>query len=193
MIHFTHLKGSLAGTKSSSDKRWLRIGTGHDCELRFDAVAEPKVAPYHAAVVLKEGVYHLIDLDAPGGVRVNGKKVSKAELRTGDKIRLGATGGPEAEVEVVLDANYDPAQDAAEITKVLQGTSRASATGQIFALTAQKIAEERRMAGGVRSRKTMDHIASAVSEVSEVVKKQTKKRWVKSSASSPAWRRWSSP
>lgn len=179
MITFTHVKGSLTGTKSSSDKRWLRIGTGHDCELRFDAVAEPKVAPYHAAVVLKEGVYHLIDLDAPGGVRVNGKKVSNAELRTGDKIRLGATGGPEAEVGIVLDAGYDAAQDAAEITKQLQGTSRASATGQIFALTAQKIAEERRMAGGVRSRKTMDHIASAVSEVSEVVKKQTKKRWVK--------------
>ncbi|MGE5144877.1 MAG: FHA domain-containing protein, partial [Acidobacteriota bacterium] len=173
------MKGSLQGTTSSSDKRWLRVGTGHDCEMRYDAAEEPRVAPYHAAVVLKEGVYHLIDLDAPGGVRVNGKKVSKVELRTGDKIRFGATGGPEAQVEIVIDSTYDAAQDAAEIQKVLQAGTRGSATGQIFALTAQRIAEERAKAGGVRSRKTMDHIATAVQEVSEVVKKQTKKRWVK--------------
>ena len=181
MIRFTHLKGSLKGTTTSSDKRWLRIGTGHDCELRYDAAAEPRVAPYHSAVVLKDGAYHLIDLDGPGGVRVNGKKVTKAELRSGDKIRLGSTGGPEAEVEIVIDANYDPAQDAAEIAKVLQagGGTRESATGQIFALTAQRIADERAKAGGVRSRKTMGYIATAVNEVSEVVKTRTKKRWVK--------------
>jgi soluble lytic murein transglycosylase-like protein len=179
MIRFTHLKGSLQGTTTSSEKRWLRIGTGHDCELRYDAAAEPKVAPYHAAVVLKDGVYHVMDLDAPGGIRVNGKKVAKVELTSGDKIRFGSTGGPEVEVDIVIDASYDPAQDAAEITKVLQASGGAAATGQIFAVTAQRIAEERAKAGGVRSRKTMDHIASAVQEVSEVVKRQTKKRWVK--------------
>jgi predicted component of type VI protein secretion system len=77
MIRFTHLTGSLQGTTTSSEKRWLRVGTGHDCELRYDAPAEPKVAPYHAAVVLKDGAYHIMDLDAPGGIRVNGKKVAK--------------------------------------------------------------------------------------------------------------------
>jgi soluble lytic murein transglycosylase-like protein len=179
MIRFTHLKGSLQGTTTSSEKRWLRIGTGHDCELRYDAAAEPKVAPYHAAVVLKDGVYHVMDLDAPGGIRVNGKKVAKVELTSGDKIRFGPTGGPEVEVDIVIDASYDPAQDAADIAKVLQAGGRASETGQIFAVTAQRIAEERAKAGGVRSRKTMDYVATAVQEVSEVVKKQTKKRWVK--------------
>jgi soluble lytic murein transglycosylase-like protein len=179
LIRFTHLKGSLQGTTTSSEKRWLRIGTGHDCELRYDAAAEPKVAPYHAAVVLKDGAYHVIDLDGPGGIRVNGKKVAKVDLRSGDKIRFGVAGGPEVSVEIVIDANYDPAQDAAEIAKVLQAGGRASATGQIFAATAQRIAEERAKAGGVRSRKTMDYMATAVHEVSEVVKSQTKKRWVK--------------
>lgn len=179
MIRFTHRTGSLQGTTTTSEKRWLRVGTGHDCELRYDAAAEPNVAPYHAAVVLKDGAYHVIDLDSPGGVRVNGKKVSNVALRSGDTIRFGGSGGPEAQVEIVIDASYDPAQDAAEIAKVLQAGGRASATGQIFALTAQKIAEERAKAGGVRSRKTMDYMATAVQEVSEVVKRQTKKRWVK--------------
>jgi soluble lytic murein transglycosylase-like protein len=183
MIRFTHLTGSRQGTSTSSDKRWLRIGTGPDCEVRFETAAEPKVAPYHAAVVLKDGVYHILDLDAPGGIRVNGKKVARAELTSGDQVRLGTAAGPEMQVDIVIDANYDPAQDAAEIEQALQSASRESATtagtGQIFALTAQRIAEGRAKAGGVRSRKTMDHIASAVQEVSDVVKRQTKKRWVK--------------
>ncbi len=179
MIRFTHLSGSLQGTSTSSDKRWLRIGTGHDCELRFDGARDPRVSAYHAAVVLKDGVYHLIDLDAPAGLQVNGKRVAKHELRTGDTIRFGAPDGPEARIEVTIDATYDPSQDAADIAKVLQATVRGSGTEQILALTAQRIAEERAKAGGTRSRKTMDHVAIAVHEVSEVMKRQTKKRWVR--------------
>ncbi|MGH7538530.1 MAG: transglycosylase SLT domain-containing protein [Gemmatimonadales bacterium] len=179
MIRFTHLSGSLQGTSTSSDKRWLRIGTGPDCELRFDAAREPQVASYHAAVVLKEGAYHVLDLDTPVGVLVNGKRVKTAALRSGDTIRIGAAAGPEVRVEVTIDAGYDQSQDAAEIAQALQATTRVSATGQILALTAQRIAEERAKAGGGRSRKTMEHVAHAVQEVSEVMKRQTKKRWVK--------------
>jgi soluble lytic murein transglycosylase-like protein len=179
MIRFTHLSGSLQGTSTSSDKRWLRVGTGHDCELRFDTARDPRVSPYHAAVVLKDGVYHLIDLETPAGLQVNGKRVAKHELRTGDTVRFGAPDGPEARIEVMIDATYDPSQDAADIAKVLQATVRGSGTEQILALTAQRIAEERAKAGGTRSRKTMDHVATAVQEVSEVMKRQTKRRWVR--------------
>jgi hypothetical protein len=115
------------------------------------------VAPYHAAVVLKDRVYHLIDPRRAGWMRLNGKKVSKAELRSGDKIRVGSTGGPEALVEIVIDASYDPAQDAAEIAEVLQAGAGASATGQIFAATALRIAEGAAEGRRSPSRKTMDH------------------------------------
>jgi soluble lytic murein transglycosylase-like protein len=179
MIRFTHLSGSLQGTTTSTDKRWLRVGTGHDCELRFDAARDPRVSPYHAAVALKDGVYHLIDLETPAGLQVNGKRVAKHELRTGDTVRFGVPDGPEARIEVTIDATYDPSQDAADIAKVLQATVRGSGTGQILTLTAQRIAEERAKAGGTRSRKTMDHVATAVQEVSEIMKRQTKKRWVR--------------
>jgi hypothetical protein len=86
-------------------------------------------------------------------LQVNGKRIAKHELRTGDTIRFGAPDGPEARIEVTIDATYDPSQDAADIAKVLQATVRGSGTGQILALTAQRIAEERAKAGGTRSRK----------------------------------------
>ncbi|MGH7646155.1 MAG: transglycosylase SLT domain-containing protein [Gemmatimonadales bacterium] len=179
MIRLTHVSGSLEGTTTSSDKHWLRVGTGDDCDLRYDPAREPRVARYHAVIVLKDGAYHILDLDVPGGLLVDGERVKSTALRSGDTLRFGAPDGPEARVDVTIDASYDPHQDAAEITKALQATTRESATGQILALTAQRIAEERARAGGTRSRKTMDHIAHAVREVSEVTRRRTKRRWVR--------------
>jgi soluble lytic murein transglycosylase-like protein len=179
MIHFTHLSGSLAGTTTATAKRWLRIGTGHDCDLRYDAAREPLVARYHAVIVLKEGVYHLLDLDAPSGLQVNGKRVARHELRSGDVLRFGTPDGPEASVEVVLDPDYDPAQDASEITRALQTETHGSEAAKVLEYAAQRIAEERAKAGGGRSRKTMDVMAHAVQEVSDVMKRQTRKRWVR--------------
>ncbi len=179
MIRLTHVSGSLAGTTTSSDKHWLRVGTGDDCDVRYDAAREPRVARYHAVIVLKDGAYHLIDLNTAGGTLVDGESVKSAALRSGDTLRFGKPDGPEAQVEVTIDASYDAHQDAAEITKALQATTRESATGQILALAAQRIADERARAGGTRSRKTMEHIAHAVREVSDVTHRRTRRRWLR--------------
>lgn len=77
------------------------------------------------------------------------------------------------------DASYDPHQDAAEITKALQAATRESAAGRILAQTAQRIVEERAKAGGTRSHRTMEHIAQAVREVSDVTHRRTRRRWVR--------------
>lgn len=179
MIRFTHLSGSLAGTTTSTRKRWLRIGTGHDCDLRYDAAREPLVARYHAAVILKEGVYHVLDLDAPAGLQVNGRRVARHELRGGDVVRFGTPDGPEAEVQVVLEPDYDPAQDASEITRALQTQTHGVEAAKVLEYAARRIAEERARAGGGRSRKTMDLMAHAVHDVSDVMRRQVKKRWVR--------------
>ncbi len=179
MIRFSHLSGSLEGTITSTDKRWVRVGVGFDCDVRFDLATEPRVAPYHAAIVLKDGAYHVIDLGAPTGLLVNGERVMKSELRSGDTLRFGAPDGPEARVELVLDASYDQAQDAGEIAKVLQGGTREVAALKVLEVAAQRIAAERAKAGGTRSRRTIDVMAHAVQEVSEVMRRQVKKRWVR--------------
>ncbi len=77
------------------------------------------------------------------------------------------------------DSSYDPHQDAAEITKALQAATRESAAGRILAQTAQRIAEERAKAGGTRSHRTMEYIAHAVREVSDVTHRRTRRRWVR--------------
>ena len=179
MIRLTHVSGSLEGTTTSSEKHWLRVGTSDDCDVRYDGAREPRVARYHAVIVLKDGAYHVLDLDAPGGLLLDGERVKSAALRSGETLRFGAPDGPEVRVEVTIDASYDPHQDAAEITKALQATTRESATGQILAMTAQRIAEERVKAGGTRSRKTMEHIAHAVRAVSDVTHRRTRRRWVR--------------
>lgn len=179
MIRLTHVSGSLAGTTTSTEKPWLRVGTSADCDLHYDAAREPRVARYHAVIVLKDGAYDVLDLDAPGGLLLDGEPVKSAALRSGDTLRFGAPDGPEARVEVTIDASYDPHQDAAEINKVLQAATRESGTGRILALTAERIAEERAKAGGTRSRRTMEYVAHAVRAVSDVTQRRTRRRWVR--------------
>ena len=179
MIRLTHVSGSLAGTTTSTEKNWLRVGTSADCDLHYDATREPRVARYHAVIVLKDGAYDVLDLDAPGGLLLDGEPVKSAALRSGDTLRFGAPDGPEARVEVTIDASYDPHQDAADINKALQAATRESGTGRILALTAERIAEERAKAGGTRSRRTMEHVAHAVRAVSDVTQRRTRRRWVR--------------
>ena len=179
MIRLTHVSGSLAGTTTSTEKHWLRVGTSTDCDLHYDAAREPRVARYHAVIVLKDGAYDVLDLDAPGGLLLDGEPVKSAALRSGDTLRFGAPDGPEARVEVTIDASYDAQQDAAEINAVLQAATRESASGRILALAAQRIAAERAKAGGTRSRLTMEHIAHAVRAVSDVTQLRTRRRWVR--------------
>lgn len=180
MIRLTYRSGGggVAGTTFSSEKHWIRVGTSGDCEIHFDSATAPDIAPYHAGIVLKAGAYNLIDLDSPSGTWLNGEKVTRSQLRSGDRIRFGGDNGVEAEVEVVIDAGYDAAKDAAEIEKVLSESKQTSA-GQIFRSMAAHIADDRLKAGGVRSNKTIAHLANAVRDVAQSVKRRTRSRWVK--------------
>ncbi len=180
MIRFNHISGSLAGTSAEYDKRSLRVGTSGDCDVRFDVELDPEVGRYHAAVVLKENVYHVLDLGQVGGVWVNGERVQNSALRGGDRVRFGGVEGPEAEVAVVLDPTYDPAKDAAQMVQELKGSrTRETRAVEIMRLAAERVAEERVKAGGTKSRRTMEVMAETIHEVGGLMKFQTRKRWVK--------------
>ncbi len=124
MIRFNHITGSLAGSSAEYDKRSIRVGTSGDCDVRYDLERDPEVGRYHAAVVMKENAYHILDLGQAGGVWVNGDRVQSQALRGGDRIRFGGEGGPEAEVAVVFDASYDAAKDAASMVEAFKGKNR---------------------------------------------------------------------
>ncbi len=69
----------LAGT--------LLIGRADDCDVRID---DERVSAHHAELRLgSDGQVQLKDLGSGSGVRVNGKKVSHADLAGGDEIHIG--------------------------------------------------------------------------------------------------------
>jgi soluble lytic murein transglycosylase-like protein len=179
MIRFNHITGSLAGSSAEYDKRSIRVGTSGDCDVRYDLERDPEVGRYHAAVVMKENAYHVLDLGQVGGVWVNGERVQSQALRGGDRIRFGGEGGPEAEVAIVFDANYDAAKDAARMVEAFKGKTRETSAIRIVTAAAERVAEERVKAGGTKSRRTMEVMATTMHEVGDLMRSQTRKRWVK--------------
>jgi soluble lytic murein transglycosylase-like protein len=177
MIRLQHLTGSQAGTEAVFDKRTLRIGTAEDCELWYDPESEPEVRPYHAAIAWKDDAYHLLELDRTGQIFVNGVAVADQTLRTGDRIRVGGEGGPELEVVLSINPDYDPAQDAARMVETFRGHTQEERAVEVVERAAERVAEERARAGGVSSRQTMEFMAVALHEMGDVMKRQTRRRW----------------
>jgi soluble lytic murein transglycosylase-like protein len=179
MIRFNHLSGSLAGTSGEYDKRSIRVGTSGDCDVRYDLDKDPEVGRYHAAVVMKENAYHVLDLGQAGGVWVNGERAQSQILKSGDRVRFGGEGGPEAEVAIVIDVNYDAARDAQEMVQAFRGRTRDTKALKMVEAAAERVAEERARAGGTKSRRTMEVMAHTMHEVGDLMRTQTRKRWVK--------------
>jgi hypothetical protein len=179
MIRFTHLCGSLQGTSTSSPKKAIRIGTSADCDVRYDPDRDPLVSNYHAAVVLKDGAYHIIDTGSARGLLINDRKMQASQLRSGDHVRFGAPNGPEATVEVTIDAQYDAQRDAEEIEKVLKTHSQEISSERLIQLAAKRVAEERAKAGGTRSRRTMEVMAHTLGQIQVAVKETSRRKWVK--------------
>lgn len=63
------------------------VGVGEHCDLR---VREPTVSRSHAALVLRQGVPWIRDLDSRNGTFVNGVRVREAELGSDVEVRFGA-------------------------------------------------------------------------------------------------------
>ena len=57
---------------------------GNDIILR-----DPKVSRHHAEIVFERGFFVLHDLASANGTYVNGKRVQRAELKLGDRLRIG--------------------------------------------------------------------------------------------------------
>ncbi len=64
----------------------FRIGRLPDCDL---SLRDNRVSRTHAQILLEDGKHFLEDLDSRHGVTVNGVKVKRHELSTGDRIEFG--------------------------------------------------------------------------------------------------------
>ena len=68
-------------------QRPISIGRAEDCVIQ---IREAKVSRRHCVVFARAGRLHLQDQASANGTFVNGKRVTQAQLRPGDKVRIGS-------------------------------------------------------------------------------------------------------
>ena len=85
----------------SLDRAMTTLGRlpGQDLVFR-----DPSVSRQHAAILRDDGAYTLVDQKSTHGTFVNGTKVERATLETGDVIRLGSLTGPRLEFYLPMAA-----------------------------------------------------------------------------------------
>jgi soluble lytic murein transglycosylase-like protein len=198
MIRITHISGSLKGTSSSYTRRLVRIGRGPGCDVRFLGESGSTISLLHAAIAFEEGAYWLVDAGSAFGTQVNGERVKRHQLKSGDVIHFGGPDGPESQVDLDLSVppepeiaiepalpkggHYDPEKDAAEMARVLRAGTVELSAGRLVTLAAQRVADARAKAGGVASRQTMEIMAQALKDVSSIVSKSSRRKWVRITA-----------
>jgi len=79
---------SFDGTRHEVNKRSIVIGRSRDCDIQL---TDANVSRRHAELRQEGASYWIVDLGSTNGMEVNGKRVKRAKLRTGDTITLGST------------------------------------------------------------------------------------------------------
>jgi two-component system cell cycle response regulator len=84
---FTMLNGLNAGQVFTIEGGETTIGRGRDADVRIDDIGISRI---HARVVRAEDGRHLLeDLQSTNGVFVNGQRVERVALVTGDRVQIG--------------------------------------------------------------------------------------------------------
>ncbi len=84
--------GSLAGRVIEFREGSLQLGRGDECALRFDPRVDKEVSRRHARIQAEGGDFYIADEQSTNGTLVNGQRVFRQVLRSGDVIELGYCG-----------------------------------------------------------------------------------------------------
>jgi pSer/pThr/pTyr-binding forkhead associated (FHA) protein len=76
------------GQTREVDKRRLVIGRSKECDVQL---ADPNVSRRHAELRQEGAAYWIIDLDSTNGLEVNGRRLKRAKLESGDRVTIGTT------------------------------------------------------------------------------------------------------
>jgi hypothetical protein len=79
---------SWNGSSHQVKERRVVIGRSKDCDIQL---ADANVSRRHAELRQEGASYWIVDLGSTNGLEVNGKRVKRAKLRSGDTITLGST------------------------------------------------------------------------------------------------------
>jgi hypothetical protein len=70
------------------DKRRVLLGRSRECDIQ---VEDPNISRRHAELRQEGSSYWIVDLESTNGVEVNGKRVKRAKLSSGDTFTVGST------------------------------------------------------------------------------------------------------
>jgi hypothetical protein len=79
---------SWDGERREVDRRRIVVGRSKECDIQL---ADPNVSRRHAEVRQEGASYWLVDLDSTNGIEVNGRRLKRAKLESGDRVTIGAT------------------------------------------------------------------------------------------------------
>jgi soluble lytic murein transglycosylase-like protein len=202
VIRLKFVSGSRRGTTVNYERGPVRVGRSVNAELRFvDSSQDALVSSHHAQILFEHGVCLLIDTGSKNGTLLNGHKVIKHALKSGDRLRFGFPDGPEVEVEIdparvpsmpggaITDTlagtpsgshlAYDVRQDAQRLASVLKSGVDDTSVLRIADEAAHEVAERRAEAGGRSSGDTVQILARRMNQTTEEVRSRTKSKWLK--------------
>lgn len=99
LIIYDHQKNK---TKVPLDQETTQIGRSSETDI---VLADPKLSRHHCEIRFEEDQFVLSDLDSKNGTYVNGERVDRRQLTSGDRIQIGA---------VVIYLGEEPEQQPAE-------------------------------------------------------------------------------
>src|SRR5678816_2529325 len=91
-LRLTVDSGTLAGRVYELESGFLTIGRGENCSIRFDPKIERIASKQHAFVEAKSDGFYLTDNKSLNGTLVNGEKIQRTQIHTGDTIEFGRKG-----------------------------------------------------------------------------------------------------
>src|SRR6185437_759808 len=76
------------GQTKRVDKRRVVLGRSRECDIQ---VEDPNVSRRHAELRQEGASYWIVDLESTNGIEVNGHRVKRAKLESGDSFTVGST------------------------------------------------------------------------------------------------------
>src|SRR5262249_16163989 len=79
---------SWEGQPPRVDTRRVVLGRSREADIQ---VEDPNVSRRHAELRQEGSAYWIVDLDSTNGIEVNGRRVKRAKLSSGDTFTVGST------------------------------------------------------------------------------------------------------
>lgn len=201
MIRLKFVSGSRSGTTFSHGREPLRIGRSASAGLCFSDPQDALVSTHHAQIVFERGGYVLVDLGSTNGTVLNGRKVTKQALQSGDRVQFAPPGGPEAVIDIdagetaqepgtglhetrtlaplVPPPAYDAQKDAERLARALKAGVTDTGAHLAADQAAREVAERRARVGGQSSGDTVIILGQAMNRATAAVTTRANVRWGK--------------